>query len=469
MLRAGVTRSENLIMSTCGRSYRSVAEDELSGEFRSQHHRLPKQTLQTAPLAGENWNFNVLLAQGTCVSATRYLASSRLVIPFLYIAIGAPIFLAGLLLPLVQFSRLVTQVVAAPLVKESRTRKWYVMFGSVVSASALAIVGLATHTASVFLIVITFLLVALVLGIVQGLNGLAYDDLLGCVLRRASRNKLVYTQTTIAGVVAIAVAWGSHHLLKETNPIDSHLELLWAGVGITVAAAILIGSIREPLKSIREGRAGAAGQTLKGKKRSYFGELRAGFHEVASVSWFRRYMVTRVLMLSVELAMPFYAIHAAALHAGKHGGLSVFVVATSLAVVFGGPAWRVVGKISQRYVLALGAIVAAMGGVWAIAINNAPVLQNLVAQGLVFSLVAAGTQGVVGARTIYIVNTAPDDQRPYFVALGNTISGSIGILIAFLFGTIAHFQGVIWPVVLITVLNVGASLSCFQLREMAAR
>ncbi len=455
-------------MTTCSPPTGRLQETK-SPVSRSQPDGLRKGAPQNVPLAGENWNFNVLLVQGTCVSAARFLASPRLVIPFLFIAIGAPIFIAGLLLPLVQFSRLVTQVVAAPVLKESRTRKWYVMFGSVVSASALAIVGLATQTASIFLIVTTFLLVALVLGIVQGLNGLAYDDLLGRVLRRASRNTLVYTQTTIAGAVAIAVAWGSHHLLKETNPLDSHLELLWAGVGIMVAAAILIVTIREPLKSAGEGRAGAAGQTPRGKKRSYFGEMRAGFHEVASVSWFRRYMVTRVLMLSVELAMPFYAIHAATLHVGKHGSLSAFVVANGIAVIIGGPAWRVVGKISQRYVLAMGAIVAAMGGVWAIVINNVPALHSLISHGLVFSLVAAGTQGVVGARTIYIVNTAPDDQRPYFVAISNTISGSIGILLAFLFGTIAHFQGVIWPVVLITGLNIAATLSCFQLRETATR
>lgn len=148
---------------------------------------------EAAPLESEQWNFKVLLLQGTCVDTANFLASPRLVIPFLYIAIGAPVFIAGLLLPVVQFSRLVSQVVAAPVVKESRTRKWYIMLGSLVSASALAIVGLATQTTSVFLIVVIFLLVALVLGVVRGLNSLAYDDLLGRVLQRKSQNTLIYS------------------------------------------------------------------------------------------------------------------------------------------------------------------------------------------------------------------------------------------------------------------------------------
>jgi hypothetical protein len=421
-----------------------------------------------APVAGEKWNFNVLLVQGTCVDAVTYLASPRLVIPFVYIAIGAPVFIAGLLLPLVQFSRLVTQIVAAPVVKESRTRKWYIMLGSVVTASALTMVGLATKTTSVFLVVTIFLAVAHVLGVVRGLNGLAYNDLLGRVLRKTSRNSLIYIQATIAGAVAIAVSWGSLHLLKAKSSLDSHLELLWAGVGVSMLAAILIVTVREPPKS-DSGKPTSAGPAPLRKQKSYFGELRAGVSEVANVPWFRRYMATRVLMLSVELAMPFYAIHAATLHAERHGSLSTFVIASSIAVVVGGPMWRLVGKISQRYVLALGAFVAAVGGVWAILIDNLPALQNVIAHGLVFSLVAAGTQGVVGARTIYIVNTAPEDERPYFVAIGNTISGSIGILIAFVFGTIAHVHGVIWPLILITGFNVAAGISCFRLQETATR
>ena len=35
--------------------------------------------------------------------------------------------------------------------------------------------------------------------------------------------------------------------------------------------------------------------------------------------------------------MPFYAIHAATVHANEHGSLSVFVVATGIAVIVGGP------------------------------------------------------------------------------------------------------------------------------------
>ncbi|MCG8545567.1 MAG: hypothetical protein MJE12_15315 [Alphaproteobacteria bacterium] len=76
-----------------------------------------------APLAGEKWNYNVLLGQGTCVNAASTLASARLVIPFLYFAIGAPVFFAGLLLPVVQFARLVTQLVAAPVITTAKTRK----------------------------------------------------------------------------------------------------------------------------------------------------------------------------------------------------------------------------------------------------------------------------------------------------------------------------------------------------------
>ena len=42
--------------------------------------------------------------------------------------------------------------------------------------------------------------------------------------------------------------------------------------------------------------------------------LRQSFGIAFALPWFRRFIVARTLFLSIELAMPFYAIHAATLH-----------------------------------------------------------------------------------------------------------------------------------------------------------
>ena len=56
------------------------------------------------------WNFRVLLGQGVLLDVSQTLSSPRLVLPFLYISFGAPAIFAGLLIPIVQISRMIGQI-----------------------------------------------------------------------------------------------------------------------------------------------------------------------------------------------------------------------------------------------------------------------------------------------------------------------------------------------------------------------
>ena len=431
----------------------------------AEHSHRTERPEDATPPEGEGWNFRVLLSQGICVDSAAFLASPRLVIPFLYFAVGAPVFFAGLLLPMVQFARLVTQIVAAPILTAVKTRKWFVMLGSLATATALSVVALATRTESMFLVVVIFLLVALVLGIFRGLNTLAYNDLIGRALRHSQRNTLIFTEAMIAGVVTILLTLAAHHFTDAATALDRHLNLLWGGVAATVLAAILIAIIREPLSATGKCGPDVAPRTQGNVGEKYLATLRDGLGEVAKVPWFRSYIVARSLLVSVELAMPFYSIHAASLHAHKHASLSVFVVATCIAVIVGGPIWRRVGAISERYAMALGASVTACAGVWALIVEATPALQHPIPHGFVFGLVALGAQGAVGARTAHLVHMTPNEKRPYYVAISNMLAGVIGILFAVAFGSMAHIQGAAGPLVAIVALNVLAAFACIKLTE----
>ncbi len=433
----------------------------------AEHPRPTKGPGDTAPLERERWNFGVLLGQGVCFETAEVLASPRLVIPFLYLAIGAPVFFAGLLVPLVQFARFVTELVAAPVLTAARTRKWFIMLAALATATALSIVALAAQSGSTFVVVVIFLLVALVLGIFRALNTLAYNDLIGRSLRHQRRNTLVFTQTMIGGMVTILLTWAAHHFTAASTPLDRHVDLLWGGIAVTILAALFTITIREPLAASDGDYRETTARNSEAVGKGYIATLRDGFDEVARVPWFRSYVVARCLLVSVELAMPFYAIHAAALHSHKQVSLSIFVISTSLAVIIGGPIWRLLGRISERYVMALGAGITACAGVWALIIEATPTLQHPIPHGLVFALVALGAQGVVGARLVHLVNATSEEKRPYYVAIANMGAGVVGILFAFAFSSLAHLQGAAWPLFAIVGLNVLAALSCVRLTEPA--
>ena len=167
-----------------------------------------------AAIGSEPWNYRVLLGQGAFVDIARQLASPQLVLPYLYMAAGAPVVFAGLLLPIVQVSKLVSQVAFAPFLGAGVVRKWYMLLCFITAATALTIIGLAALYSSAVLLVVIFLLAGAMLGLGQGSNTLLHQDVLGRALLPPARSTLLYTQTALGGLLAVVVAWGSLHLLK---------------------------------------------------------------------------------------------------------------------------------------------------------------------------------------------------------------------------------------------------------------
>ena len=394
----------------------------------------------------------------------RQLASPQLVLPYLYMAAGAPVFFAGLLLPLVQFSKLISQVAFAPLLDARASRKWYMLLCFITAATALTLIGLTVLYSTALWLVVIFLMAGAMLGLGQGFNTLLHQDLLGRTILPPSRSSLLYTQTAIGGLLAVVVTWGSLHLLKEGDPLRTHLDLLWIGVIVTIIAGMAVTMIREPASQSERPKAKTEFEG-EDSKAGYWGELRQGFRLVARVPWFRRFLIARGLMLSVELAMPFYAIHAATIHKHTTGSLNTFVIASSLGLIIGGPFWRWMSHRSLRAVMIIGSAIAACGGVLALSIGLLASGHTPLMYSGVFLLVALASQGTKNARKIYLVDLAPEAERPYFIAVANGVTGGLGVLVAFVFGSLAHLQHVVWPLFLIVALNLSACAYATRLRS----
>lgn len=413
----------------------------------------------------EVWNFRALVASGTAVDTGRQLASPRMVLPFLYLALGAPIFFAGLLLPIFQLMRLVTPTLAAPMIQNAKARKWFIMASFFAMALVLAFLGVSAHSTSREWQVIIFLLAAAAIGSGEGVNSLAFNDLIGRVLLPERRKSLFYRNTALAGCATIALVWGIHTMLHFRSALDSHLILVWwVGAGVTFFAGIAITFVQETHTAQNRDQS-TGGTHVPEHAKHYIRSLRDGLSEAVRVSWFRKFLSARALLLSIELAMPFYAIHAAS-HYRQHGGsLSIFVIFTSTALIAGGILWQRLSAKSDQSIMVVGAVLAAIGGVWAISIEFAGHQRPPALHAAVFFLVAIGAQGIISARKTYLLRLAPEDQRAYYVAAGNTLTGIVGVFFGFLLGTVAHLQGVVWPLLLIIGLNLLTSVYCWRLPQ----
>ncbi|MEM8843917.1 MAG: MFS transporter [Pseudomonadota bacterium] len=431
---------------------------------------ISKQSDQVAELEArprwDRWNYYVFVIQGIVAAASKSIGSSRLLLPYLYVATGAPVFLAGALMPIASGSRLISQVIAAPFISASRTRKWFLFGGWMAAAGGLAAAVIGSQLSTHWILMVVFISASIALGVAKGINGLAFNDLMSLNISRSRRNTGVFFMSAAGGAVTIGVTWFTHYLSSGENTLHHYMNLTISAAIVTASAALIILLFREINTSPQTPKDIATSYDPNhSPKPSIFARLRK-FLDVLKYQWFRRYLYMRVLTTVVVLAMPFYAVHSATHHAHKDAsGLSAFVIATSISVIICGPLWQQLGKHSQRYSMALGSAMTGAGGVWALIIDMTPDLQTVLAHSFVFALAAGGIQAVNGSRVLFLIDAAPKEELTYYVSASNTVSAVLALVLASFFGYIAQIQGPHWPVIMFFMLCFIAAAYSLSLKE----
>jgi MFS transporter len=422
------------------------------------------KTTQDTEGKGARRNFRVLLGEGISGGAANELTSIQLVLPFLYTTVGAPLFFAGLLVPISTAAKRAAQLLAAPIVSAARSNKRLMALTTLAVAAAIGLISLTFNAAGIYWLVPIFLFVAAVIGAANGLGSIAFQDLIGRVLSDDRRRRLLFTQSSIAGLFVVVVAFGAQLAFKPGTSLAAHQELIWLGIGLFLLSALLTMLIREPPKSAPrdapQDRETRAAQIAK---------LRDNFRNAFALPWFGRFLIARTLYLSIELAIPFFSIHAATFHGNSISGLNAFVIAANIGLIAGGFFWPRIGKRSVSRIMVLAAGLTCLGGLMAIAIEFKLISQSILCYAVVFALVSLGAQGVKNGRTLYLLDMATDEERPYCIAVANVTIGIVAIGFGALLGALAGFKGVGWPIFALVVLNVLAALYTLKLRGNPAR
>lgn len=408
-------------------------------------------------------NYRVMLTQGICVDIALNLANPKLVLPFLYLASGAPVFIAGALIPLIRLSRMLGQILVAPLIAAGPLRKSYMGAGSLVIAAALVLAGLAFSATSVQIVAAVFVAAVIGVGLGQAVGVVAFQHLLGSMVPQHRRTALLFSQTALSGVVAIAVAWALRHIFTDAESLTSHLALLWAGAASYAVSALVAWTLREPKEPGEDWSDDATVIETGG----YLENIRTGIGEAFRVPWFRRFMASRMLFLSVELAMPFYAIHAASIHAGQQGTLGSFVIAASAGVIVAGPLWRWLSQTSLKGVMVVAGALAVIAGALAVIVDRIPFAHHEMYYACIFLLVSAADQGIGNARKVYLVEAAPKERRAYYIAGADATIGLFSLPVAFALSVLAHLHDTVLPIYLLAGLNIAAIVSVLFMTPLA--
>lgn len=352
-----------------------------------------------------------LVSASALQNAGDQVVNAGTVLPWLLSALGAPVGLIGLLVPIRESGSLLPQAAFAPRLQRRSQRKWVWVAGAAVQATAAALMALiaATLTGGVAGTAILAALALFAFG--RSLSSLSSKDVMARTIPRGQRGQINGISTLISGVVAVTIGLGIRLLGGEAVNVTVLVVLLAAAALTWIAGLAVYATVREPHGE----------PTVEPAAEGW---LRHSWELLRGDAPFRRFVLMRTLLLTSALSPPFLVALAAAQGGAGLSGLGPFVIAQGAARVIGGRTFGRLADRSSRNLMAWGALLASLLIITVLVLGAIPGVResNWLYSGGYFLLALVHTGVRVGRKT-YIIDMAEGDQVTDYVAVSNTAMG----------------------------------------------
>lgn len=384
-------------------------------------------------------NFSLLAIAQTLSNLGDHLANAKTVLAWLLGFVGAPAALAALLVPIRESGSLVPQLFIAGFVRRLPRRKFVWVVGSFLQALAVLGIGLVAGTQRGLVAGWLILGLLVVFALSRGLCSVASKDVLGKTIPKTRRGRLSGLGATISGIAAVLLGFYIGTFQAESNAVRFYVALLIAATLLWLLAGLVYASVRE-----------FAGETDGG--RFAFSEALGRLDLLRSDRTFRRFVITRALLLCSALSAPYYVVLAQQQHGTDLKTLGWFILANALATSLSAAVWGVMADVSSRRVLLRASTGAALLGlvVFALATVETPLRHAGWTYAAAFFLLSIAHSGIRLGRKTYIIDMASGNRRTDYVAVSNTVIGTI-LLLA---GLLAPLALVISPAGIILLLSI---------------
>jgi hypothetical protein len=348
------------------------------------------------------------------------LANPKVVLPWVMETLQAPLYLIGFLVPIRESGSLIPQLFIASYIRTVAVRKWVWIFGSLLQAVAIAAIGLVAWTLDGAAAGWSIIGLLVLFSLARGLSSVASKDVLGKTIPKTRRGQVNGWSASAAGLVTVALALLLLFSGTDQLPPQAY-GLLLAGAGLLwLIAAAIYARINE-LPGETEGGGNAVVEAIK-----RLGILRSDRN-------FRRFVITRALLLCSALTAPYYVVLAQQKLGSAAATLGLFMLASGAASLVSAPLWGRFADLSSRRVMMAAAILTASMGLVVYLLDNlqpAWLAIGWMLPALYFCLSIAH-QGVRIGRKTYLVDLAQGNRRTDYVAVSNTVIGLILLLFGF--------------------------------------
>lgn len=363
-------------------------------------------------------NFFVLLICRMLTNLGDVLSSPKTVLTWVLGAVGAPTALIAMLVPVRESLSMLPQLLLGAWVRQHPMRKPIWMAGSLLQAVAVMGCAAAALTLRGTAAGVAVLGCVIVFSLARSLNSIASKDIMGKTIPKGRRGRLSGWATGFSGLFSLGVGvWFAVGGRGDENVIF-YVVLLAAAGSLWLLAMAAFSLLRE-----------FPGETAGGANGWQEAWKRVGL--LRTDPPFRRFVLTRSLLLCSALTAPFYVVLAREYGGGHISLLGTFLVAGGLASSLSAPFWGTMADTSSRRVMILAAVLTASLGIGAFCVMAW--VPRLASTAWLFPAFFFGLgiahSGVRAGRKTYLIDLAGGVKRTDYVSVSNTLIGIVLLLV----------------------------------------
>jgi MFS family permease len=377
------------------------------------------------------------------------LADSKIVLPWLLGAVGAPVFLIGLLVPIRESLALLPQTLIGGVIRRVPVRKGFWVASSLVEGLCVLLMGIVAAAGPGGAVAgWTIVGLLMLFSLARGVASIAAKDTLGKTVSKGRRGRVSGYAATGSGLVASVVG-----LYLALSPEEARPEwllyamLIAAGLSWFLAAAVFSRINEHP--GATEG-----GRGLRDLVRD---QVLLLFTDPE----LQKFLVARTLMISTALVGPIYVGLAQRESGQTLRGLGWLVIASGLAGAISSSFWGALSDRSSRLTMAAAAALAGLLGLCVLAaLSLAPgTTQSIAFYTVVLFVLSIAHAGVRIGRKTHAVDIAGGDRKAEYVALSNTVIGVLLLVIGALIGALLGFGAEVAIAALSAMALLGAAIA----------
>lgn len=381
------------------------------------------------------------------------LISPKTVLAWLMGAIGVPAALIAWLVPIRESGSMIPQLLIAAAVRRRPRRSPLWVLGSVLQGICVA--GMAATVWYLENDIAGYVILGLLIlfSLSRGLSSVSIKDVLGKSIPKTRRGRLSGYSATFSGIATVVA--GIWLFGNDTRPDrEVYLILLVSGALLWFLAATVFSFVKE-----YDGETSGGGNAISEAFRS--------LHLLLDDIPFRKFVVSRALLMGSALSAPFFVVLAQRADAGNMQVLASFLFASSIASSLSASVWGWLADNSSRKVMlqggGLAAVICLAVGVSGTLVGSASFPSWLLPIG--YFVLSIAHSGVRIGRKTYIVDMAGGNKRTDYVAVSNTVIGFLLLLTGGL-SAIASMISTEAVLIFLGLLGISGVISTYLLDEV---